>query len=141
LSLTINVLDGDRAYMQPERMAAVLEAGADIVVRAKWNGARWLDAEGGKFDLIKKLKRAKKDCLDLPIWIGRKDAKPLALRLIAIRKPPEAAEQARQKLKARAKEKQRVLQDATLVASTPREVSPAPICRTCSSGLPAEKAY
>lgn len=108
---------GDRAYLQPERMAAVLEAGADIVVRAKWNGARWLDAEGGKFDLIKKLKRAKKDCLDQPIWIGRKEGKPLALRLIAIRKPPEAAEQTRQKLKAKAKEKQRVLQDATLVAA------------------------
>lgn len=108
---------GDRAYLQPERMAAVLEAGADIVVRAKWNGARWLDSDGSKFDLIKRLKRTRKDCLDQPVWIGRKGGKPLALRLIAIRKPLEAAEKTRTRLKAKAKEKQRVLQDATLVAA------------------------
>jgi len=109
---------GDRAYLQPDRMAAVLEAGADIVVRAKWNGARWLDADGGRFDLVKLLKKARKDCLDQPIWIGRAaDSAPLALRLIAIRKPPEAAEKTRVRLKAKAREKQRVLQDATLVAA------------------------
>ena len=108
---------GDRAYLQPDRMAAVLEAGADIVVRAKWNGARWLDANGGKFDLIKRLKRAREDCLDQPVWVGRRGGEPLALRLIAIRKPPEAAEKTRQRLKAKASEKQHVLQDATLVAA------------------------
>lgn len=108
---------GDRAYLQPDRMAAVLEAGADIVVRAKWNGARWLDADGGKFDLIKLLKKAREDCLDQPIWIGRPGGTPLALRLIAIRKPPEAAEKTRTRLKAKAREKQQVLQDATLIAA------------------------
>jgi len=109
---------GDRAYLQPDRMAAVLEAGADIVVRARWNGARWLDANGGKLDLVELLKKARnKDCLDLPIWIGRAGGEPLALRLIAIRKPPEAVEKTQARLKAKAKQKQRVLQDATLVAA------------------------
>ena len=32
---------GDRAYLQPDRIAKVLADGADIVVRSKWNGARW----------------------------------------------------------------------------------------------------
>src|SRR5215218_1932222 len=31
---------GDRAYLQPDRMAAVIEAGADVVIRAGWKGAR-----------------------------------------------------------------------------------------------------
>jgi len=35
---------GDRAYLQPDRIAAVLDAGADILVRAGWKNARWLDA-------------------------------------------------------------------------------------------------
>jgi hypothetical protein len=108
---------GDRAYLQPDRMGAVLAAGADIVVRAKWNGARWLDTDGGKIDLIKLLKKARKDCLDRPIRIGRPGGAPLALRLVAIRKPPEATEKTRTRLLAKAREKQHVLQDGTLVAA------------------------
>src|SRR5437879_13220608 len=42
----------DRAYLQPDRMATLLEAGADIVIRAGWKSARWLDAEGDMFDLV-----------------------------------------------------------------------------------------
>ena len=33
---------GDRAYLQPDRIGEILEAGADIVVRAGWKNARWL---------------------------------------------------------------------------------------------------
>src|SRR5882672_11283868 len=40
----------DRAYLQPDRMATVLDAGADIVVRAGWKNARWLDAAGEPVD-------------------------------------------------------------------------------------------
>ena len=42
----------DRAYLQPDRIAKVLGAGADIVVRAGWNNARWLDSKGDPLDLI-----------------------------------------------------------------------------------------
>src|SRR5262245_1304090 len=49
---------GDRAYLQPDRIAVVLEAGADILVRAPWKGARWLDAEGEPVDLIAELRKA-----------------------------------------------------------------------------------
>jgi hypothetical protein len=109
---------GDRAYLQPDRMAAVLDEGADIVVRAKWNGARWLDADGGKVDLIKLLKKARnKEYLDQPIWIGRSGGERLSLRLVAIQKPPEAAEKTRAQLKASARKKKHVLQDATLIAA------------------------
>src|SRR5262245_61728114 len=64
---------GDRAYLQPDRVAAVLEAGADIVVRAPWKGARWLDAAGQTFDLIAALRTAAARALiDQPIRIKRK---------------------------------------------------------------------
>jgi hypothetical protein len=34
---------GDRAYLQIERICRVLKAGADVLVRGKWKGARWRD--------------------------------------------------------------------------------------------------
>jgi hypothetical protein len=48
----------DRAYLQPDRMAAVIEAGADFVIRAGWKSACWLDAEGRPLDLIAELRKA-----------------------------------------------------------------------------------
>jgi hypothetical protein len=49
--------------------------------------------------------------------IDRLGGAPLALRLVAIRKPPEATEKTRTRLLAKAREKQHVLQDGTLVAA------------------------
>src|SRR5580704_13713573 len=49
---------GDRAYLQPDRMAVLLEGGADFVIRAGWKSARWLDAEGCPLDLIAELRAA-----------------------------------------------------------------------------------
>src|SRR5260370_23309068 len=37
---------GDRAYLQPDRIARVLEAGADVLVRGKWKVARGRDKDG-----------------------------------------------------------------------------------------------
>ena len=48
----------DRAYLQPDRMATVLDAGADIIVRAGWKGARWLDANHELLDLLAVLRKA-----------------------------------------------------------------------------------
>jgi Transposase DDE domain len=109
---------GDRAYLQPERMAAVLSAGADIVIRAGWKGARWLDADGKPVDLIGMLEAEKnRGLIDRPVWIGRKSAPPLALRLIAIKKPPHAAEAAARKVHREAQRGRHRLQAATLVAA------------------------
>jgi hypothetical protein len=45
----------DRAYVQPDRMASLIEAGADLVIRAGWKSARWLDGEGNVVDLVAEL--------------------------------------------------------------------------------------
>src|SRR5437762_1714321 len=44
----------DRAYLQPERMAAVMTEGADILIRAGWKNAHWLDENGEPLDLLAK---------------------------------------------------------------------------------------
>jgi hypothetical protein len=89
---------GDRAYLQPDRMATVIEAGADIVIRAGWKSACWLDGEGVAVDLVAKLRKATAHGLiDRPIWIKRKRGTPVALRLVAVRKPAQAAAAARRK--------------------------------------------
>jgi hypothetical protein len=88
----------DRAYLQPERMAALLEAGADFVIRAGWKSAHWLDGEGDEFDLVAELRKAAgRGLIDRRIWIKRKRGAPLALRLVAVRKPAQAAADARRK--------------------------------------------
>ena len=82
----------DRAYLQPDRIAAVREAGADVLIRAGWKNARWLDAKGVPFDLMAQLRAAKaRGLVDREIWIKRKGGAPLAMRLVAVKKPTGAA--------------------------------------------------
>jgi IS4 transposase len=89
---------GDRAYLQPDRMAAVIEAGADVVIRAGWKGACWLDGQGNALDLVAALRKAAaRGLIDRPIRIKRKHGAPLAVRLVAIKKPAKAAAEARRK--------------------------------------------
>jgi len=108
----------DRAFLQPDRMAAVLDAGADLVVRAGWKNARWLDAEGDPVDLLGAFgKAAMSGLIDRPIWIGRKSGAPLALRLVAVKKPPQAAEAARRKARREAQKGRHQISKGTLAAA------------------------
>lgn len=108
----------DRAYLQPDRMASVLADGADFVIRSGWKSARWLDAEGRPLDLIAELRAASAGGLiDQPIWIKRKGGAPLAVRLIAVRKPPEAAAEARRKARRAAQREGHTISQRTLEAA------------------------
>jgi hypothetical protein len=108
----------DRAYLQPDRIPKVLDAGADIVVRAGWNNARWLDRDGNRLDLIGFLKKSRgKGFIDRPIWIKASAKEPIALRLVAIRKPKQARDLAIDKLKRHARDKGRNLLPETLIAA------------------------
>ena len=85
----------DRAYLQPDRMASVLEQGGDIVTRAGWRNVRWLDADSQPVDLLAEFRKAS-ECglLDRPIFVGRKNGEPLALRLVAVKKSAQAGRRA-----------------------------------------------
>ena len=84
-----------------------------------WNGFRLTGREGGAFDLIGHLEAlpAERTLAEAEVraHVG-KDA-TLALRLIVFRKPADAAEETRKRLRAQASRKQRTLDPRTLVAA------------------------
>jgi Transposase DDE domain len=109
---------GDRAYLQPDRIAAVLDDGADIVVRAGWKGARWRDADGDPVDLLAEFRKAAaRGLIDRSIWIARKHGAPLALRLVAVKKPEQAAAAARRKARREAQREGYQISKGTLTAA------------------------
>jgi len=108
----------DRAYLQPERMARLIKAGADFVIRAGWKSARWLDGQGHAFNLVAELRKVtERGLLDRPIWIKPRRGAPLALRLVAIKKPPQAAADARRKARRSAQKGGHQLSRQTLQAA------------------------
>lgn len=108
----------DRAFLQPDRMAAVLDAGADLLVRAGWKNARWLDDGGDPVDLLAEFRKGRASgSIDRPIWIGRKSGTPLPMRLVAVRKPAQAAEAARRKARREAQRGRHRISQGTLAAA------------------------
>ena len=95
-----------------------MEQGADVIVRTPWTGARWLNEDGKPFDLLAALevagerRRSRQTYLDCP-----QKAPALALRLVAIRKPPLAAEAARAQARQTAKRKGKAISGGTLTAA------------------------
>lgn len=108
----------DRAYLQPDRLARIFDAGADVIIRAPWNGARWIDDNGNRIDLITMLKTArKKQVLDRPIWIETAAKRRIAVRLVALRKPVDAIAASVEKAKHTAKNKGKAVRPETLLAA------------------------
>lgn len=109
---------GDRGYLQADRIGEVLAQGADVLVRASWRQARWLDAGAKPLDLLAVLGSAgQSGFVDQPIWLGRKSGPPLALRLVALLKPAAAAAEARRKARRYAQREGHQLSAGTLVAA------------------------
>jgi hypothetical protein len=109
----------DRVHLQTEPMATVIEAGGDVVIRAGWKSARWLEADRTLFDLPGELAKAThKVLIDRPIWLDRGEKQPaLALRLVAVRKSPQAAEAARRAARRQAQRGGSQISDTTLVCA------------------------
>jgi hypothetical protein len=108
---------GDRAYLQADRIANVQGQGGDVLVRAPWNNARWLDENGEALDLIGHLKNSKDEIIECPVWLGCRTGQPLKMRLIALRKSDAAANETRRKLNKEAKAKGRQVREETLIAA------------------------
>lgn len=109
---------GDAGYLQADQIGDVMSQGADVLVRASWRHARWLDENAQPLDLLARLKRAGNvGYLDRPIWLGRKKGSaPLAMRLVALRKPRAAVAEARRKAHRAAQREGRQVSDGTLLA-------------------------
>jgi hypothetical protein len=88
------------------------------VVRAPWSNLAGLDAEGKPLDLIAVLREAApKGGLDRPIFVKRKGKPALALRLVACKKAPQAAEAARREARRAALKHGHTISKATLEAA------------------------
>lgn len=108
----------DRAYARAERIAPVLQAGADAVVRAGWRSAQWLGRHDQPFDLIQAFRKAdRRGWIDQSIWLGRKSGPPLRMRLVAVRKPEAAAAAARRRARREAQRERHQISKATLRAA------------------------
>ena len=104
--------------MQPDRIAVVLEQGADVLIRSGWRNARWLDAKGEPVDLLAEFRKAAESgVIDRPIFIGRKNGAPLALRLVAVKKSGQAAEAARRVARQQARKHGHTISKGTLEAA------------------------
>lgn len=95
---------GDRYYARPGEVAAVLDSGADLVVRIGWNSLRLLTPEGKSFDLFAALDKVKNKAISRTVLVDTRDPErpDLKLRLIIAPLPPQKAEIARKKVIARA---------------------------------------
>jgi hypothetical protein len=108
----------DRAFAQPGRMASLIEAGAGFVVRTGWKSLRWLETGGALLDLLAVLEKgAAKGQIDRPVWIRCKGGPVPGLRLVAVKKPPEAAEAARRKARRDAQREGYTVSQGTLAAA------------------------
>lgn len=108
---------GDRVHCRVEDLANVTAQGADIIVRASWRSARWIDGYGRPFDIIRELQNSTTGRIDLPVWLARGKTEPLPMRLVAVRMPKDKAMKAVADARATAKSKGNAIQPSTLVAA------------------------
>ena len=111
----------DAVHCKADGLAQVIAAGADVVIRASWQSARWLDENGACLDLVLALVRAQNGIgggvIDRPVQLARKGSAPLALRLVAVKMPKDKATQSVLKARRQAKSNGRQIQPGTLIAA------------------------
>jgi hypothetical protein len=108
---------GDAVHCRADDLADVIAQGGDVLVRAAWTSARWQEKDGRAFDIVSVLVNSATGIIDRPIRLWRKQAEPLAVRLVAIKMPKAQAVKAVAEARAEAKSKQRTIQPGTLIAA------------------------
>src|SRR5215208_1930528 len=108
----------DRGYSHRPGLLHVLEAGAHFIVRWNWSSVPLQQPGGGEFPLLEALRAlpdAQARAFDLEIKPDpRESSVAVAVRLAAVRKSEEAAEQSRKKVLHEAARKGRKTQPETL---------------------------
>src|SRR5262245_17146383 len=60
----IRIADG--VHCRADELADVIDKGGDVVVRAGWSSARWLDEDGQAYDLVRDLRTGTTGVIDRP---------------------------------------------------------------------------
>jgi hypothetical protein len=108
---------GDAIHCRADELADVIAQGGDVLVRAGWTSARWQEGDGRAYDIIRDLANSTTGIIDRPIWLGRNQAAPLRVRLVAIKMPKAQAVKAVADVRAEARSKQRTIKPGTLIAA------------------------
>jgi Transposase DDE domain len=112
---------GDRGHCHRRGLAAVHQAGADFLVRINWQNLPLEDAQHQRLDLVELLESVEGSEaveFDLATVADPSQAIPsLPVRLIVVRKPPEAAEAERRRILREASRKGRTANPKTLKAA------------------------
>jgi len=110
----------DAGYPHPQELRPRLAAGGAFIVRIGWNSLRLRQPDSATaFDLFGHLRRTTGPTDAWPVQVDdhRPDQPPLVLRLVALRKSPQAAEAARRRARATAKRKGKTVDARTLEAA------------------------
>lgn len=113
---------GDRGYCRAKSIHKFLldsDGKADVIVRMKWNAFHLIKKDGSSFNLIQYLTALPADHVphevELEVLVRRGVTMPI--RVIILRKSPEATESTRKALRARARRKQQALDPRSLIAA------------------------
>ncbi len=109
----------DRGYAQANGLHHILKEGGDFLVRTGWRKVRLCQPDDTPFDLFTVLSEADYDRpVDRQISIlGNSKEQNIPARLIILRKPPEATEQERKRLRRTASRKCTKLNPSSLIAA------------------------
>jgi hypothetical protein len=111
---------GDRGYAKAGDLAAVVDAGADFVVRIGWNALKLRTRDGVPFDLCAALDRLPEPGIgeaEISIALDRTGTKLLPARLVMLRKTEAEAEASRRTARRKSRRQGKTVQRNTLKAA------------------------
>lgn len=100
----------DAGHASPAGLRHVLASHGHLLMRVGWNSLAWRDGAGEALDLVAALSATLDASFEHELWVAdgqRRDAEPIKVRVVARRRPPEAAEKSRRRLRQDAKRKGR----------------------------------
>jgi hypothetical protein len=111
---------GDRGYAKAGDLAAVVNAGADFIVRIGWNALRLRTRDGVPFDLFAALGRLPERGMaeaEIAIALDRAGSKLLPVRVVMLRKTEAEAAASRRKARRKSRRQGKTVQANTLKAA------------------------
>lgn len=117
-----DVVLADRIYSRAHGLRAVIDAGADFIVRTGWNSLRLLQLDGRPFDLFATLAAQAEQESEVKVGVheeipGASPSSPLVLRLVIRRKDPEHVEAEQKRLRQNASKRGKKIDPRTLDAA------------------------